>query len=160
MLVGPWIAAHKLATLLEITSARWDDKAPSRGARSASLQAGQYGLEAVINWNEIEKKATLDDVASTDAIVVTETSNGGKLSAGTTVTLRHLRRAWSRREHGRFLEELQAFEAPKAITGAIPSRVVHAKLLFHEPKIRDIQHSFGSSFHVRLEGELAPPEDY
>jgi signal transduction histidine kinase len=124
------------------------------------LQAGDYGLEAVINWNEIEKRATLDDLASTDAIVVTEASKGRKISAGTTVTLRHLRKAWTSREHGRFLEELQAFEAPKAITGTIPARVVHEKLLFDEPKIRDIEHSFGSSFQVRLEGDLAPPEDY
>jgi signal transduction histidine kinase len=154
------LAAHKLATLLEIASARWDDKPPSKGARSASLQAGQYGLEAVINWNEIEKRTTLEDVDASDAIVVKQTINSGKPSAGTTVTLRRLRKAWSKREHGRFLEELQAFEAPKAISSAIPSRIVRARLLFDEPKIRDVEHSFGSSFQVRLEGELAPPDDY
>ena len=64
------LAAHKLATLLEISSARWDGEVPSRSAHSTLLHAGQHGLKAVINWSEIEKRATLDEVASTEAIAV------------------------------------------------------------------------------------------
>ena len=46
------LAAHKLATLLEISSARWDGEVPSRSAHSTLLHAGQHGLKAVINWSE------------------------------------------------------------------------------------------------------------
>ena len=61
------LAAHKLARLLEITSARWDNHPSSR---DVILRAGPIGLEATIDWNEVEKRTTLDEVEASDAITL------------------------------------------------------------------------------------------
>jgi signal transduction histidine kinase len=151
------LAAHKLARLLEITSARWNNHSPSQGE---ILRAGSMGLEATIDWNEVEKRATLDEVATSDAITLDEIRLPDRARAGTTVTLKKLRRAWSATEHGRFLEEIQAFAPPKVLTKEIPRRAVSARLLFDEPTVRDVKHSLGSSFSVKLEGDLAPADDF
>src|ERR1700730_1961166 len=57
------LAAHKLARLLEITSARWNEHNQSRN--NGALQAHSIGLEASIDWDEIEKKNTLEELGST-----------------------------------------------------------------------------------------------
>jgi signal transduction histidine kinase len=149
------LAAHKLARLLEISSARWNER-NNRG----QLFAAPTGLEATIDWDEIEKKKTLDELESTNAIVVEDAALDRGSVAGTTITLRRLRRAWTAIQHGRFLEEVQAFEAPKVLTSQIPSRVISKELLFNSPKLRDAQNSTSNIFSVRLEGELAPAEDF
>lgn len=101
------LAAHKLARLLEISSSRWNQH-----AKNGELVAVSTGLEATIDWDEIEKKETLDQLDSTKAIVVDEATIAGHATSGTTITVRKLRRAWTSTQHGRFLEEVQAFEAP------------------------------------------------
>ena len=46
------------------------------------------------------------------------------------------------------------------LTDGIPSWVVDGKLLFGSPKLRDALSSSGNTFSVKLEGELAPPDDF
>jgi signal transduction histidine kinase len=149
------LAAHKLARFLEISSARWNQR-----TNQHKLLAGSLGLEATIDWDEIEKKKTLDELDSSNAIVLNDEELDSGSPAGTTITLRRLRRAWTSTQHGRFLEEIQAFEPPSVLASNIPSRVVSEELLFDRPKLRDAQSSTGSLFSVKLEGELAPAEDF
>ena len=64
------LAAHKLARKLVIASSRWDDRLPRSGQGTHQLRANLKGLEATIDWTEIESKQTLDEIANTNAIVV------------------------------------------------------------------------------------------
>src|SRR5205085_188424 len=104
------LAAHKLARSVEIESLRWDGVVGHRIGSAPRLPAATGGLRASIDWDMIEAKTTLDEVNSTDAIVVGEFSSRAGATAGTTITLRRLRRRWTSAEHSRFLDEVQAFE--------------------------------------------------
>lgn len=152
------LAAHKLARHLEIHSSRWDGQRPDRDA--AMLSTGSTGLVASIDWNQIEQHQTLDEIDKTDAIVMNEVPQMAGASAGTTIVLRRLRRSWTTTEHGRFLEEVQAFAPPKALLEPISRSVIDRRLLFDAPIVRDVSTRSGSAFSVRLEGDLAPPDDF
>ena len=140
------LAAHKLAMVLEVESL-----AASQGGRST-------GVSARIDWDRVEMSKTLDEVESSDAIKVEALSLENRTEAGTTITLRRLRRAWTKTEHGRFLEEIQSFEPPRALIEPVPRSAVNRTLLFATPQIRDVKTD--ADFSVNLEGDLAPPEDY
>src|SRR5205807_2892293 len=79
---------------------------------------------------------------------------------GTTITLRRLRRRWTKHEHGKFLEEVQTFGVPAVLSAPLASTIVRGKLLFDSPIVRDVSDKIGASFTVKLEGDLAPPDDY
>src|SRR6266704_4722093 len=142
------LAAHKLARTVELSSVPWQDGAAS--ARS--------GLEAVIDWDRIERCQTLDDPDALEAVEVRDVS--AIASHGTTITLRRLRRRWTKQAHARFLEEVQTFEAPRSLVTQLPSTVVKQQLLFAQPIVRDLPDSAGAEFRVTLDGELRPPDDY
>jgi signal transduction histidine kinase len=139
------LAAHKLARVLEVQSL-------SGTARAMA------GIVARIDWDKIEEKETLEQVNSSTAISVNVMKPGTEAKPGTRITLRRLRRKWTKTEHARFLEEIQGFGPPEPLTNPLPSSVVRRPLLFGKPKIRDAQTE--AQFSVRLEGDLAPPEDY
>lgn len=151
------LAAHKLARLLEVSSSRWSGRTP-KGDSLENLPSNGPIIEATINWDQVEASRTLEEVDRTKAITV-KTISSASLTAGTTVTLRNLRRRWTATEHGRFLEEVQAFQPPQPLIEPIP-RNVCGKLLFEVPRVRDISAKSGHRFSVELEGELAPPDDY
>ncbi|MGY4232532.1 signal transduction histidine kinase [Bradyrhizobium sp. USDA 4449] len=151
------LAAHKLARHLRIESVRWDQ---SNVLASGELRANLRGIEATIDWDSIEAKDTLDQLESTNAIVITPTNVGSTARAGTTITLSRLRRKWTSAEHGRFLEEIQAYAPPAPLIGGIPRSVLREELLFKEPVVRDITDKKGNKFTVVLDGELAAPDDY
>jgi hypothetical protein len=140
------LAAHKLARLLEIESLVVSNGGPATG------------VLASIDWDEIEKKETLEQVTSSKAIKVKELSPDRKAESGTRITLRRLRRRWTKIEHGRFLEEVQSFGPPRALVDPLPPSAVAHELLFKSPHIRDA--GTDAEFVVKLEGELAPPDDY
>ncbi len=150
------LAAHKLARLLEVTSSRWS------GAKlqtpNGTLSARGPNIDVTIDWDKIETSKTLADVDKTDAILIHSISSTSA-TAGTTITLRRLRRHWTTREHGRFLEEIQAFQPPPPLIDPIP-KTISQRLLFDAPRVRDINAKNGASFYVLLEGELAPPDNY
>jgi len=139
------LAAHKLARVLEVQSLSGNDRAMT-------------GIVARIDWDKIEQKETLDQVNSSNAISLSALKPGVDAKAGTSITLRRLRRKWTKTEHARFLEEIQGFGPPEPLTSPLPSSIVQRRLLFEKPKIRDAQTD--AQFSVRLEGDLAPPEDY
>lgn len=140
------LAAHKLARILEIESLASRD-----GSRPT-------GVLARIDWDRVEKKETLDQLTSSDAITVEQLQPKGRVDSGTKITLRRLRRAWTKAEHGRFLEEVQSFGPPKALIEPLPRATVNRDLLFSSPQFRDAKTD--AEFSVNLEGDLAPPDDY
>jgi len=155
------LAAHKLARSVEIASARWNGIISTRTKGSdAKLKANPHGLVATIDWDQIENQQTLSDVDQSNAIVVNEVMLSTGALAGTTIALRRLRRSWTPSEHGRFLEEIQAFEAPRVLVDPIRKGVLLQPLLFETPVARDVSKPQGATFRVRLEGDLAPPEDF
>lgn len=151
------LAAHKLARVLEVNSSRWSGVVPTN-AQSGRLPSKGESVDVTIDWDKVEASQTLAEVDETDAIKI-ETLNKGTSTAGTSITLRNLRRRWTPSEHGRFLEELQAFQPPRPLVEPIPKSVCK-RLLFDVPLVRDISSKAGQRFFVELEGELAPPDDY
>jgi hypothetical protein len=103
------LAAHKLARFLKVESVRWDGTPP---LSSGELRGNVKGIEATIDWDLIESKNTLDEIESTNAIVMNVGNVGSSARAGTKITLSNLRKRWSQAEHGRFLEEIQAYAPP------------------------------------------------
>ncbi len=146
------LAAHKLAKVLEVQS----------------LAASRTGeprreLHATIDWDAVERCETLDEIDSTDAIVIGTRRVPAGAMPGTTLTLRRLRRAWSGTERARFFAEVESFAPPTFLSEPIPRSVVDSPLLFDMPIVRDTATVSGKqteSFGVHLEGELAAGEDY
>jgi signal transduction histidine kinase len=149
------LAAHKLARIVEITSLRWDGERLARHRLPAN-----EGVIARIDWELVEDYANLDAIRGSNAITVTRVVPPHGAKAGTTITLRKLRGNWSKSARGKFLEEVQTFGPSPALTEKLPRAVVSSRLLFDSPSIRDDPSSRNGGFTVRLEGELAPPDDY
>jgi signal transduction histidine kinase len=148
------LAAHKLAHVVEVMSWRWDGNASPDGRLRSS-----GGVQATIRWDVIEKLSTLDQLVDSDAITVKDLPTGSA-APGTTITLRSLRQAWTPVAHGRFLQEVQTFETPRALSEPLPKAVIGRQLLFKTPKVRDASVSGANEFNVRLEGDLESPEGF
>lgn len=137
------LAAHKLAHVLEVTSI-------------PRQPVGEPGVSAKIDWDEIEKAATFDDLGD----VPIEELETAERSHGTTVRLTKLRRAWTAADLGRFLAEVQTFEPPRLLTmDLVAAQDVSGPLAVGQPVIRD-QDRDDPGFTVQLEGELARGDDY
>lgn len=146
------LAAHKLAKIIEVESLRWDGK---QGALMSAT-----GVSASISWDLVETKDTLDQIEGTDAITVKAVHPPPRTRSGTTITLRRLRRAWTKAAHQRFLDEVQSFAPPPPLVDPLSSQVVPATLIFSTPILRDATAAAGRSFQVTLEGELSPSDSY
>ena len=145
------LAAHKLARKLEVTSV--PQVSESEGLRDM--------LYAAIDWDEIERYETLDQLASTDAILLETKPARETARSGTTLVLSRLRRAWTKAERTRFFAEVQSFDPPAFLYDPLPSSVVGDPLLFTEPVARDQGTDAATwPFRVRLEGDFAAGEDY
>lgn len=140
------LAAHKLARSITV------ETVSKNGMKLVPLTA-------TIDWDLVETAKTLDQIAGTNAIQLTQ-GKRARGHPGTTITLTRLRRKWSTSAHARFLEELQAFEPPSVLTEPLPKTVTQQRLLFSTPVVRDSAVRGGERFRVELEGELSPPEDY
>jgi signal transduction histidine kinase len=141
------LAAHKLARFIQVHSIALDDSSPQ----------SRLALTGMINWDEIEKYQTLDEVGD-NAIAVETTQVSRSAKHGTQIKLEYLRRRWTPGERGRFLQEVETFDAPKALT-RLPKGVLEKPLLFDEPTIRDSSKN-DSGVQIKLEGEFARSEDY
>ena len=142
------LAAHKLAHCLEIYSAARDD----------SGQSECTAIEATIDWGQIEDLETLDDVQDTTAVVLAQKATVSNAWPGTVVTLRRLRREWTKRELGRFILEAQNFTPPPVLVN-FPEGVVTSDLLFDKPKIHGTSDS-DPGFRIDLEGDFTPGDDF
>ena len=145
------LAAHKLARKLEVDSV-W---------RTSGKEEPREAIYAAIDWDEIERYETLDEVEATDAIVLEKKKARKNAPPGTTLILSRLRRAWTPSERARFFSEVQSFDPPAFLCSPLPSSVVESPLLFATPVMRDqgaVESS--SSFMVNLEGDFAAGESY
>ncbi len=145
------LAAHKLARKLEVDSV--PRFAESDGIREA--------LNATIDWDKIEQYETLDDLDSTDAILLETKTIRKNAHSGTTLLLSQLRKAWTETERARFFAEVQSFDPPSFLREPLPRSIIEKTLLFDTPVMRDQgSDAVAPPFQVNLEGDFAAGEDY
>ena len=145
------LAAHKLARKLEVDSV----------AQAFESQGLREALYAAIDWDEIEQYETLDELGSTNAIVLETEKARENAYSGTTLVLSRLRRAWTQAERVRFFAEVQSFDSPTFLRDPLPRSVIEKPLLFETPVVRDQgTDTVASLFQVNLEGDFAAGENY
>ncbi|MCE2432147.1 MAG: sensor histidine kinase [Candidatus Latescibacteria bacterium] len=145
------LAAHKLAKKLEI------DSVP----QLSELDGTREALNAIIDWDKIEQYETLDELDSTDAILLETKAIRKNACSGTALLLSRLRRAWTKNERARFLAEVQSFDPPSFLREPLPRSVIEKPLLFDTPVVRDQgSDAVTSPFQVNLEGDFAAGDDY
>ncbi|MEX2193914.1 MAG: ATP-binding protein [Thermoleophilaceae bacterium] len=144
------LAAHKLARELTVDSRSAMDHVPHAEARKVG-----GSLLATINWDEVERHETLENVG--DAISIRERDVSEGDACGTTIRLASLRRAWSDRERTRFVREVSTFQPGDALGDPIAPKYVQP-LLFDVPRLRDAQ--VPADLSVTLGGDFDVGEDY
>jgi signal transduction histidine kinase len=148
------LAAHKLARELEVVSTPWSDADNKTTASAPSLT----GVSGTIKWDQVESAETLDKITD-EAVVVKEIALDAPTKEGTTLTLTHLRRKWSKSQLGRFLLEVEALQAPSVITGVLPKAVLGAPGLFESPMVVDAS-AQDPGLKVKLEGAFETGDNY
>lgn len=137
------LAAHKLARTLTVVSI-------------PRTELGDTGVSAQIDWEAIESVETFDDL---DDVPVYEVPSNGE-PAGTRIRLTGLRRGWTSAELGRFLAEVETFEAPDLLKVDLAGNPdVHGPLAVGAPTVRDVGGT-DPGFSVHLEGDLDRGDDY
>jgi len=143
------LAAHKLARVMEVFTVPWV-KSP-RGERLA--------LRAAIDWDQVEKYETLEELSGTDAILLETAKVPAKTPAGTEITLKRLRGQWSPVERKRFIDEVQTSQPAPFLVKSVAGLVAE-KLLFDEATVKGKSRTDDPGFQVYLEGDFEPGEDY
>ena len=138
------LAAHKLARQLTIRST------PDLKMYGTSEQ----GVDASIDWDEIEKHEILDNIGS-GLLVESVVRNN---QPGTVIELRKLRKKWTETSLNRFVGEVKGFEPPAILAEPLPETIVPHKLLFDVPKIRDA--AIDGEFTVDLSGDFDISESF
>jgi signal transduction histidine kinase len=144
------LAAHKLARQVEVYSipdpTLTDQNAP--------------GVDATIDWDEIERCTTFDEIESSGAISVDDVGRSKKATPGTTITLRRLRRKWTPAERSRFFAEVQTFNPPAELVEP-PELVLKEddKLLFKRARLADAN-ARDPGFKVNLTGDFETGDEY
>ncbi len=139
------LAAHKLAKVLEIKSSK-----RANGAGSREI------MKATIDWEEIEKRETLDELP---ALEVTLEPADATAKSGTVITLRKLRRRWTDTQRGRFIGEVQTFEPPTVLAQPLPRTVVTEPLIFDASRLRESGNR-DPGCSVRLMGDFTGGEEH
>lgn len=147
------LALHKLATRAHIRSIKWNDGKPTK----VGLPTDGVGVAASIDWDEIERLETFDEIEGSDALEVDDFADPKVNTAGTEINLAGLRREWTKRMRDRFYEDVATLIPPKVLVEELPSTVVDGPLLFPRPKVRDQVDEIGG-FDVTYAGELEAPE--
>lgn len=145
------LAAHKLAHLLEVESLRYvqSERDPVKGLPAKG------GVLGRIDWDRVEQCTTLDEVAKTTAVRVEAKSNSG--SAGTRITMRHLRRAWTKRQLNDFFSEVATLVPVPLLVTELPKTAYPTSLLFDAPRVRGTS-SRDPGFRVEYSGALKERE--
>ena len=141
------LATHKLAHRLDVQSV----------AALRKLPHGDAQVRARIDWDAIERYATLADIRS-DALRVTEIALDATRPSGTAILLSGLRHPWSEEELGRFVVELAEFEPPRLLTARLPPSLLRDSRRFGELLVRDMAAS--EDFTLALEGDFERSEDF
>jgi signal transduction histidine kinase len=147
------LAAHKLASELRVDSRAAASSATRHGT---ATRVAASGLRASIDWNEVERHDTVEDVG--DAIKLSQKRTSTRDEPGTTIRLSALRSRWSERERTRFVREVSTFQPGDALCQPVAPEFVASTLLFDRPHTRDSRTDPG--FEVTLGGEFDVGEDY
>lgn len=142
------LAAHKLARVLEVESV------PSQKPNTRCLSA----VSAAIDWDKVESFQTIDEVADSVAVKVTESKPRRAQRSGTVITLKRLRKRWTPTERTRFLWEVQSFQPPPPLL-SVSGLPKDMNLLFDEISVADIQGK-DPGFSVALSGDFEAGEEY
>jgi signal transduction histidine kinase len=140
------LAAHKLASKIEVSSTPWTDNGAA------------VGVEGHINWDKVEQAETLDDIPP-GAIAANPRPVRRSDNHGTTLTLTRLRKKWTPAQRTRFLLEVEALQAPESLTSPLPTSVIPAGSLFERPRAADSK-SADPGLRLHLEGDFAEGENY
>jgi hypothetical protein len=136
------LAAHKLARELSV-----------RSVPGVLGKQSRRVVFAVINWDSLEKRESLEDVG--DAIHLETLPAPRGEQSGTEIRLGLLRQTWDQEELARFLSEAQAFSPPEVLCNPLPKSVVPSRLLFTAPEIRDQKGaSADPGFRVEFGGDF------
>ena len=148
------LAAHKLARVVTIAS----DKAGVTPRGSDELAPAIGSIIAKIDWDAVEALETLDQVAKSGAVTVSEKPlPKGKKRSGTTLTLTPLRRAWSDRMVSAFLSEAVTLVPTPVLFEELPPKILAEPLLFKRIRVRD-QASTDPGFRIDFSGDLEVPD--
>jgi hypothetical protein len=149
------LAAHKLARKLEIASR----KAGPASRGMPELPAAIEFIQAAIDWDEIEALETLDEVATSGAVLLQRVQLGQNavMPSGTTLTLSPLRRPWSARMIDGFLKEAVTLAPAPVLWDRLPEAVTAERLLFDVLPVRDQARS-DPGFRIEFAGDLFVPD--
>lgn len=137
------LAAHKLAKVLTVVSI------PRSGF-------GTQGVSATIDWGSIEDVETFDELGEIPVKEIERESKAG----GTRIRLTELRRPWTAAELGRFLAEVESFEAPDLLVRDLRNDSdVAGPLIVGTPVVRDVSNK-DPGFLVDLRGDFDRGDDY
>lgn len=134
------LAAHKLARELRVISV------PPQGD----------GVEAVLDWDAVEERETLEDL---EGIPEVRTLDSALAPQGTTIELVRLRERWTKPELDRFLAEVSSFQPPDVLMDPLPESVVSEPLLFVAPVVRSSKLA-DPGFSVLLSGEFETGDSF
>jgi signal transduction histidine kinase len=149
------LALHKLAGRVEIESRKWDGAPPT----AALLPTAGDGLHAKIDWDAVERRRTLDELADTDAVVVeTRPPAMPRPGAGTRIHLTRLRKAWPERQIAKFHDDVATLVPSPALVEPIPDGILTQPLLLPAPRFRDEGSRDRGGFRIELLGDLAYSE--
>ena len=149
------LAAHKLARVVTISS-RKAGPTP-KGSDALAPAAGQ--IVASIDWDAVEALETLDQVAKSGAVTVSDKPlpTDRALASGTRLTLTPLRRAWSDRMIAAFLNEAVTLAPTPVLSENLPDKILAEPLLFERIRVRD-QASTDPGFRIDFSGDLQVPD--
>lgn len=132
------LAVHKLAAHVTIVSRPRPEAFPD--------VKRLMGVSAMLDWDEIERHPTLDDVGDGLKVESVRLDND---TYGTTLTLEALREPFDPQDLMRFVTEVTTFAPPAILVSALPDTVVDHPLLFEMPEVREAKKSdtFDLEFH-------------
>lgn len=141
------LASQKLARELEVSSQPYVDLA----------SPGDQAVRASIDWEEIDRQDRLDQLTS--GLQVEGVSINESLPSGTILTLKSLKREWSRSEIATFINELRSAQPPTHLTGSNSEALrLAGPSLFGKPRIRGASEN-DPGFTIQLTGDLASGDD-
>ncbi|HTG43130.1 MAG TPA: ATP-binding protein, partial [Verrucomicrobiae bacterium] len=152
------LAAHKLASLLEITSIPSKEVLEEERQAAKGEEFKEEGVQAVINWNLVESVETLDKISETRAVIVNPVPLNGNRKEGTRIDLQKLRRKWAPVDRAKFFAEIQTFSPPEIFIKS-PAPHVTGRPLFETPRIQDAKAS-DPGCRIHLTGDFESGEDY
>jgi len=151
------LAAHKLARKLNVVSRKWNEKVPRDEAAGF---AASEGVKAAIDWDRVERLETLAQVAKSNAVAVEvlPRSEVRDRSAGTRLTLKGLRRAWTTKALKTFFDEVTTLTPPTALYEPLPSSVVSQKTILDTIQVRDAKREAGFEIAFAEDFALSEPD--